>query len=215
MSRGHSTPKLTQPRKKCFKKTLPDALHAVRDTHPDAQLEQWTMDEHRIGLKPIIRRVWRRKGRRPVVRVHHRYKWMYLYGFVCPSSGDTFWLVLPTVSVRAYTLALKECADAVGAGADKRVILVLDQAGWHISGQVVIPEGLHLVFLPPYSPELQPAEHLWELTDQAIANRHFQDLDELTEVQAERCRKLQEQPELIRNRTHFHWWPELPHNPSD
>jgi transposase len=207
-------PKPTPQRKKRFKKNLPDALQAVSSAHPDAQVEQWTMDEHRIGLKPIIRRVWRRKGQRPIVRVQHRYKWMYLYGFVCPASGQTFWLLLPMVSIAAYTLALREFAHAVGAGPDKQVILVLDQAGWHISHQVVIPEGLHLVFLPPYSPELQPAEHLWELTDQAIANRHFQDLDELTEVQAERCRKLQELPELICNRTLFHWWPEVPHNPS-
>ena len=172
------------------------------------------MDEHRIGLKPIIRRVWRRKGQRPIVKVQHRYKWVYLYGFVCPSSGQTFWLLLPTVSIVAYTLALVEFARALGAGPDKRVILVLDQAGWHISERVVIPEGLHLVFLPPYSPELQPAEHLWQLSDEAIANRHFQDLAELMDTQAERCQKLQEQPELIRNRTHFHWWPEHSHNSS-
>jgi transposase len=177
-------------------------------------VEVWAMDEHRIGLKPIIRRLWRRKGQRPIVRVQHRYKWMYLYGFVCPSSGQTFWLLLPTVSIAAYTLALEELAQALGAGADKQVILVLDQAGWHTSEQLVIPQGLHLVFLPPYSPELQPAEHLWELSDEAIANRHFQDLTELMEVQAERCRKLQELPELICSRTLFHWWPELSHNPS-
>jgi transposase len=186
----------------------------LRAAHPDSQVELWTMDEHRIGLKPIIRRVWCRRGQRPVVTVQHRYKWMYEYGFVCPSSGETFWLLLPHVSVAAYTLAFEEFARTVGAGPNKQVILVLDQAGWHRSQQVVIPEGLHLLFLPPYSPELQPAEHLWELTDQALANRHFRDLEELTEVQAERCRKLQELPELIRNRTHFHWWPEIPYNAS-
>ena len=173
------------------------------------------MDEHRIGLKPIIRRVWCKRGQRPVVTVQQRYKWMYEYGFVCPHSGETFWLLLPRVSVAAYTLALAEFARAIGAGPEKQVILVLDQAGWHRSDQVVIPEGLHLVFLPPYSPELQPAEHLWELTDQALANRHFRDLEELTEVQAERCRKLRDLPELIRNRTHFHWWPKPSHNTSN
>lgn len=201
-------------RRKCFKKTLPEAVQNLTSAHPNVEVEPWTMDEHRIGLKPIIRRVWRRRGQRPIVKVQHRYKWMYLYGFVCPSSGQTFWLLLPTVSIAAYTLALKEFAHAVGAGPDKQVLLVLDQAGWHISEKVVIPQGLHLLFLPPYSPELQPAEHLWELTDEAIANHHFQDLDALMDVQAERCRRLQERPELIRKRTHFHWWPEQSHNPS-
>jgi transposase len=200
--------------RKCFKKTLPEAVQNLTRVHPNGEVEHWTMDEHRIGLKPIIRRVWRRRGQRPIVKVQHRYKWMYLYGFVCPKSGQTFWLLLPTVSIAAYTLALKEFAHAVGAGPDKQVLLVLDQAGWHSSEKVVIPDGLHLLFLPPYSPELQPAEHLWELTDEAIANHHFQDLDALMDVQAERCRRLQERPELIRKRTHFHWWPEQPHNPS-
>jgi transposase len=215
MFHGRATPKPTLPRKKPFKKTLPEALQALSSAHPDSQVELWAMDEHRIGLKPIIRRVWCKRGQRPVVTVQHRYKWMYEYGFVCPSSGETFWLLLPGVSVAAYTLVLKEFARAVGAGSDKQVIVVLDQAGWHRSQQVAIPEGVHLVFLPPYSPELQPAEHLWELTDQALANRHFQDLEELSEIQAERCRKLQELPELIRNRTHFHWWPEASHISSD
>lgn len=91
-------------RKTRLKKTLPEALQAVRDAHPDVPVEPWTMDEHRIGRKPIIRRVWRRKGRRPIVTVQHRDKWMYLYGFVCPISGQTFWLVLPTVSVQAYNV---------------------------------------------------------------------------------------------------------------
>ena len=166
------------------------------------------MDEHRIGLKPILRRVWCKYGQRPIVTVQHRYQWLYEYGFVCPTSGETFWLLLPRVSIAAYTLALKEFAHAVGAGADKQVVLVLDQAGWHRSRHVEVPPGLHLVFLPPYSPELQPAEHLWALTDQALANRHFRDLDELSEVQAEYCRKLQEMPELIRKRILFHWWPD-------
>lgn len=180
----------------------------MRTAHPEREVEVWAMDEHRIGLKPILRRVWCKRGQRPIVTVQHRYHWLYEYGFVCPSSGKTFWLLLPRVSIAAYTLALKEFAAAVGAGADKQVVLLLDQAGWHRSRKVVMPDGLHLVFLPPYSPELQPAEHLWELTDQALANRHFRDLDELSEVQAERCRKLQEMPELIRKRTLFHWWPD-------
>jgi transposase len=215
MSRGRATSKATLLRRKRFKKTLPEALKTLQTSHPDSQVELWAMDEHRIGLKPIIRRVWCKRGQRPLVAVQHRYKWMYEYGFVCPSSGKTFWLLLPRVSIAAYTLALEEFARTVGAGPNKQVLVVLDQAGWHRSQQVVIPEGLHLVFLPPYSPELQPAEHLWELTDQALANRHFRDLEELTEVQAERCRKLQELPELIRNRTQFHWWPEMPHNASN
>ncbi len=67
--------------------------------------------------------------------------------------------------------------------------------------------GIHLVFLPPYSPEVQPAERLWPLSNEPLANRVFTSLDELEEVQAERCRWLQAHPEIVQAHTCFHWWP--------
>jgi len=165
------------------------------------------MDEHRIGLKPILRKVWCRKGQRPVVPVQHRYEWLYVYGFVRPTTGDTYWLLLPTVSSAAFTLAVQEFAHGIGAGMGKQIVLVVDQAGWHRSRQVVLPVGVHVTFLPAYSPELQPAERLWTLTNEALVNRHFATLDELQTVQAERCRTLRMLPTMVQAHTLFHWWP--------
>jgi len=156
------------------------------------------MDEPRIGLKPILR---------PIARVQHRYQWLYLYAFVHPASRHTVWLLLPTVTAPVVSLALREFAMDMHLGSDKQIVLVLDQAGWHVSDQIQVPDGLHLVWLPPYSPELQPAERLWTLTNEPLVNRSFQDLDELREVQAARCRTLDTMPEVIRARTYFHWWP--------
>ncbi len=97
-------------------------------------MELWAQDEHRLGLKPVIRKVWALKGERPVSTVHHRYKWTYLYSFVRPKTGEVHWLILPTVSVEVFSLALSHFAEqVVGAGKDKRILLVLDQAGWHTS----------------------------------------------------------------------------------
>lgn len=98
----------------------------------------------------------------------------------------TQWLLLPTVTTDIFALALQHFAQAVGASKQKQIVLVLDRAGWHTSKALTVPEGLHLLFLPPYSPELQPAEHLWPLSNEPLVNRHFYDLDELEEVQAER-----------------------------
>jgi transposase len=64
-----------------------------------------------------------------------------------------------------------------------------------------------LLFLPPYSPELQPAEHLWPLTNTALVNRHLASIEELEELQLQRCRALQEQSALVRSTTLFPWWP--------
>jgi hypothetical protein len=111
------------------------------------------------------------------------------------------------VNIEIFTIALQHFAQTVGVGPDRQIILVLDRAGWHESSEVVVPEGIHLVFLPPYSPELRPCECLWPLSNEAIANRRFETLDELQEVQAERCVVLQNDPTSICHATLFHWWP--------
>ena len=170
-------------------------------------IELWSQDEHRIGLKPILRRVWAKKGTRLRAVVRPRYQWMYLYGFVEPQSGKTSWLLMPTVNTEAFSLALCAFAQEQGVGSKKRLLLVMDQAGWHKSAALTVPQGLHLLFLPSHSPELQPAERLWPLSNEPLANRVFASLDQLEQVQAERCRWLQAHPEVIRGRTAFHWWP--------
>jgi len=115
----------------------------------------------------------------------------------------------PQSTLRSSPSRLSAFAQEVGAGPDKQIVLVLDRAGWHSSARLQLPEGIHLVFLPPYSPEVQPAERLWPLSNEPLANRIFTSLDELEEVQAERCRWLQAHPEIVQAHTCFHWWPVL------
>ena len=117
------------------------------------------------------------------------------------------WLILPEVDTEIFSLALKHFAEAVGAGPRRHIVLVLDRAGWHASHQLAVPEGIHLVFLPAYSPELQPAEHLWPLVHEGIANQRVETLDDLEDLLTERCRALAADAELIRSNTLFHWWP--------
>jgi transposase len=171
-------------------------------------VQLWAQDEMRLGLKPTMRRVWAPRGQRPVARVRRRYEWLYLYGFVRPSTGEVHWLILPTINVEVFSLALSHFAKEIGCGKDKRVVLVLDQAGWHTGGEAEVPEGIHLEFLPARSPELQPAERLWPLANEALANRLFEELDQLEEALVERCGALLEQTELIRSLTLYHWWPD-------
>jgi transposase len=163
------------------------------------------MAEHRIGLQPMVRRVWTLRGQRPMVQVHHRYAWSDVYGFVHPTSGRTVWLLMPTVSIEAFNLALQEFARDLGP--DKLIWLLVDGAGWHRSPPIHAPPGLRLYFLPPYSPELQPAEHLWPLTNQPLINQWFVDLDHLQAVQAQHCNALPTHLDLIRSTPNFHWWP--------
>jgi transposase len=183
-------------------------LEELERAHPDAEVQLWAEDEARLGLKPLIRRVWAPVGRRPVVRFKRGYKWTYLYGFVRPESGEVYWLVLPTVNMELYSMALSEFAKEVGAGEQRRILLVVDRAGWHTGGEVDIPEGIHLEFLPSGSPELMPAERLWPLTNEGVANRLFEEIEELQEALVERCLELLNQTETIRDLTNYHWWPQ-------
>jgi transposase len=166
-----------------------------------------------MGLKPLLRRVWAPMGQRPVATVQQRFAWRYLVGFVHPASGRTFFHLahLPTtVSIPVFEGELAAFARQAGASPTKQLVLVLvlDRGGWHTSVKLRVPEHVHLLFLPPYSPELQPAEHLWPLTNSCLVNRHFATIEELEEVQFVRCADLQRHPELIRSTTRFHWWPQ-------
>ena len=105
-------------------------------------------------------------------------------------------------------MALGEFAKEAGAGENKRILLVLDQAGWHTSAEVEVPEGIHLEFLPTGSPELRPAERLWPLTNEAIANRLFEEIEQMEEALVERCVQLLDQSGTIRDLTNYHWWPQ-------
>jgi DDE superfamily endonuclease len=165
------------------------------------------MDEHRLGLKPVLRRRWAPRGQRPIALGHHRYEWLYLDGFVRPSTGEIIWFLGDGVSTELFEALLAAFAQATGAGASKLVLLVLDNAGRHVSDSLTVPAGLELVSLPPYTPELQPAEHLWPLANEAVANQSFATLAELDAALAERCRTPAGSAELIQAHTRFGWWP--------
>jgi transposase len=85
---------------------------------------------------------------------------------------------------------LEDFANHFGIGQHKQVVLAIDQDSFHVSDKVRIPEGIHLLFLPAKSPELQPAERLWPLTNEAIANSTFASFDDLEEATVQRCRVL-------------------------
>ncbi len=128
--------------------------------------------------------------------------------FVAPATGETFWYVSNGVSKPFFEALLALFAQEAGAGRDRSIVLELDNAGWHSEPGLKIPEGIRLVYLPPYTPELQPAETLWALVDEPIVNTHVADLAELEQIIAQRCVDLAGDPDRIKSQTKFHWWPE-------
>jgi DDE superfamily endonuclease len=177
-----------------------------RQKHPDATIEIWATDEHRIGLKPITRGVWAPIGERPIASGHHRYEWLYVTGFVEPVTGRTVWNVSNNVSKEYFELVLADFAKSVGVGNAKRVVLQLDRAGWHGPENLKVPDGVRLVFQPAHSPQLQPAEHLWAFVDEPLANKYYETLDDLDKVVGARCVALTDQCDTIRHRVPSREW---------
>ena len=126
-------------------------------------MEVWTEDETRLGLKPITRRVWAPKGHRPVTNGQTRYHWLYVYGFVRPKTGQLFRVFMPRVKTELMSQALLEFAATADPYHKKLLVLVVDNAGWHVSKTLDVPNNVVLYRLPPCTPELQPIEPLWPL----------------------------------------------------
>src|SRR5690242_655825 len=115
-------------------------------------IEIWFQDEARVGQQGTLTRVRARRGTRPRAPRDRRYAWAYLFGAVCPERAVGAALVLPYADTGATGLHLAEIGRHVAPGA--HAVVVLDGAGWHGGGDLVVPENLTLLPLPSYSPEL-------------------------------------------------------------
>lgn len=189
-----------------MEKKLQETVEALRARYPDAELSIWAEDEHRIGLHPVNRRIWALRGTTPTASVNWKFKWSWLAGFVEPHSGQTYWWIVPRVNWQIFERMLADFATHFEIGPNKRVLLVIDQAAFHTTSKLTVPEGIHFLCLPPKSPELQPAERLWPIVNEAIANQSFESLDAVEDALAHRCRILIDRPEFVQGVTHFHWW---------
>lgn len=160
-------------------------------------------DEGRFGLLGTPRRCWAPRGTRPVVGARLERKYLYAFSAVSPHDGVVDSLILPWVSAETMSLFLAEVAQR---HADEFVFMVMDQAGWHLAGDLIVPSNMRLMFLPPYSPELNPAEHLWEeLREKCFANHVFRDLHAVERALTAGLRALEADPERIRSMTGFQW----------
>ena len=134
--------------------------------------------------------------------VEDQYEWLWLYAAVEPASGEGFFLLLPGVSKEWFGRFLREFGRVVGG---RRVGLVLDGAGSHRAA-VEWPDGVVPVPLPPYSPELNPAEQVFRALRAKLANRVFEDLAALEGAIAEHLRPYWDRPATLRRLTAYPWW---------
>jgi len=168
-------------------------------------VELWCEDEARLGLKPVTRRARALKGCRPTSCGRQRFQSLYVYGFARPATGRNLCLLLP----KANAELMGEALAAFGRWADpegkKALVVLVDNAGGHVAKALAVPANVRLYRLPACTPELQPAEHLWPLVREALANRGFDHLAGLGAKLRRRCDWLAEHPEVVQGAVGFHW----------
>ena len=118
------------------------------------------MPDAGTGQQGRLTRVWAKRGSRPRALRDTRNDWTCRFGAVCPGRGTAAGLVLLFVNTAAMNAHLAEIARMVAPGA--HAVRVLDGAGWHSSKTLVVPDNISLLSLPPYSPELNPVENVWQ-----------------------------------------------------
>lgn len=160
-------------------------------------------DEARFGRISDVRYCWCKRPERPLVRAMVTQQYTYAYGAVSPQDGCFDSLVLPHVNGYCMQLFINEVAKR---HAGNNIIMVLDGAGWHRRDDLVLPENLRLLFLPPYSPELNPQEHLWdELREKHFHNQAFDSMDALEEQLVDALKNLESTPERVKSITAWDW----------
>lgn len=144
-------------------------------------IEIWFQDEARVGQKGTLTRLWARIGSRPRAPRDTRYEWAYIFGAVCPERATGVGLVMPYADSEAMNLHLQAIGQAITPGAHG--LLVLDGAGWHTGDIVQPPDNITLLCLPPYAPELNPVENVWEyLRQNKLALRIHDQYEDIVEA---------------------------------
>ena len=138
----------------------------------------YAMDESRFGLLSIHRRCLTAKGVKPIISYQHRFKNFYLFGAYSPVNGDHFTLEFPYCNSPCFEQYLDEFSKQ---NPEEFKILLLDNGAFHKAKDLAIPGNIALLFLPPYSPELNPAEWIWRHLKDRLANITFETLEDLSD----------------------------------
>lgn len=163
-----------------FQTTLPTVLtQQLADRGSRSPVKVFAQDETRLGLLPVVRRRVTARGVQPVATVTYQFDNFYLYGAVEPSTGAHFFLELPYLNSRAFQVWLDGFAAAFP---DSVNVLVLDNGAGHKAKAVRWPVNVVPVFLPPYSPELNPIERLWRDLKDKLSDMPFKTIDALAEA---------------------------------
>jgi hypothetical protein len=161
-------------------------------------------DEARVGQQGTLTRVWAKRGSRPPAPRDQRRIWAYILGAACPARREAVGVVLPFLNARSVSVHLDLIGRKVAAGA--HAVLLLDGAGFHIAKDLAIPGNMSLMKIPPYSPELNSMENVWEyLRGNKLSNTVYETYEEIVSSCCEAWNFFADDPERIASVTSRSW----------
>jgi hypothetical protein len=160
-------------------------------------------DEARFGRMARMRRCWAPAPWRPMVRNGYERKFTYVYGSVSPLQGQLDWRLTPQMNTEHMAAFLQQVSQT---HADEFILMVLDGASSHKAKQLTVPENIRLLSLPPYSPELNPQEHVWdELREKQFPNRVMDHMDQVIRQLEEGLKGMANDPDRMRSLSAWPW----------
>lgn len=160
-------------------------------------------DEAGFGRINKPKRCWCKHGIRPSVPCHHIREYTYAYGAVCPIEGTLFSLVLPKCNTDCMNIFLDKLSSEYK---DVHILLVADNAAWHKSKGLIIPENIEIFPLLPYTPELNPIEMIWEeLREKFFRNELFRTYSAVVKRLCEGLGSLMDNHKLVKSITGWDW----------
>lgn len=142
------------------------------------RVDIWFQDEARFGQQNTTTRIWATKGSRPRAVKQQQFDYAYLFGAVCPATGETEALIAPWVNKEIMQQHLELISTRTQPG--RHAVVIMDGAGWHTDDIAKDIHNVSIIKLPPYSPELNPVEQVWSwLRQHHLANRCFKGYDDI------------------------------------
>ena len=158
----------------------------------------------RIGQRGTQTRLWARKGTRPWVVRQQQSESAYIFGAVCAQRDTAVGMILPQANTEAMSHHLQAISEAVPAG--RHAVMMLDRAGWHTTAKLPQFSNLSLLLLPAGSPELNPAEQVWQqLRDRHLANRCYDGYEQIVDACCDAWNAFTQIPDAIRSLCSRHW----------
>ncbi len=160
---------------------LPATLLSIRNNlNKDkySSVNLYYQDESRFGLKTYVGRCLSVVGVRPLVKYQHKFENTYLWGSYSPINGDSFVWEINGVNSKIFEKYLKALSKYKP---NEYKVVVIDNAGFHSVRNIEIPENIYLLRIPPYTPELNPCEQIWQYIKKRYKNKNFETINELKE----------------------------------